>query len=62
MDEILSTLDRSQPYPGEEAEGPRGRLGGAKVCSLPENWLDSRSLDFKASTILQDAEIGVSGG
>ena len=62
MDEILSTLDGDQPYPGAEAEGPRGRLGGAKVCSLPENWLISRTLDSKASADLLEAEIGVSGG
>jgi nifR3 family TIM-barrel protein len=62
MDEILSTLDGDQPYPGAEAEGPRGRLGGAKVCSLPENWLNSRTLDSKASAELLEAEIGVSGG
>jgi nifR3 family TIM-barrel protein len=62
MDEILSTLDGDQPYPGAEAEGPRGRLGGAKVCSLPENWLNSRTLDSKASADLLEAEIGVSGG
>ena len=62
MDEILATLDGDQPYPGAEAEGPRGRLGGAKVCSLPENWLNSRTLDSKASADLLEAEIGVSGG
>jgi hypothetical protein len=62
MDEILATLDFDAPYPGEEAEGPRGRLGSAKVCSLPENWLNSRTLDSKASKELLEAEIGVSGG
>lgn len=62
MDEILSQLDRSQLYPGDEAEGPRGRLGSAKVCSLPENWLRSRNLDSAAAASLLEAEIGVSGG
>jgi nifR3 family TIM-barrel protein len=62
MDEILGTLDRSQQFPGDEAEGPRGRLGGAKVCSLPENWLQSRSLNSHGAALLLDAEIGVSGG
>ncbi|CAB4611969.1 unannotated protein [freshwater metagenome] len=62
MDEILATLDFDAPYPGDEAEGPRGRLGSAKVCSLPENWLNSRTLDSKASKDLLEAEIGVSGG
>ncbi|MEY3662927.1 MAG: hypothetical protein RI919_443 [Actinomycetota bacterium] len=62
MDEILGRLDRSQPYPGEEAEGPRGRLGGAKLCALPENWLGSRELVGDQRKMLADAEIGVSGG
>ena len=62
MDEILATLDRAQPHPGEEAEGPRGRLGGAKVCALPENWLQSRELVGDQRATLLDAEIGVSGG
>jgi nifR3 family TIM-barrel protein len=62
MDDILASLDRSQPYPGEEAEGPRGRLGGAKVCALPENWLQSRELVGDQRSVLQEAELGVSGG
>lgn len=62
MDQILARLDRNAPYPGDEAEGPRGRLGGAKQCSLPERWLDSRELVGDQRSMLQDAEIGVSGG
>lgn len=62
MDEILGTLDRDLPYPGEDAEGPRGRLGGAKICALPENWLQSRELVGDQRRVLQDAELGVSGG
>jgi len=62
MDEILAQLDRSEPYPGDEAEGPRGRLGGAKHCALPENWLGSRQLVGDQRLMLQDAELGVSGG
>ena len=62
MDDILGTLERNQPYPGEEAEGPRGRLGGAKVCALPENWLQSRELMGDQRNVLQEAELGVSGG
>jgi nifR3 family TIM-barrel protein len=62
MDEILATLDRSQPYPGEEAEGPRGRLGGAKTCALPERWLESRELVGDQRSMLAEAELGVSGG
>ncbi len=62
MREILSELDGSIPYPGDEAEGPRGRLGSVKSCSLPENWLDSRELSGDHKSILQQAELSVSGG
>lgn len=62
MDLILATLSRDEPYPGEEAEGPRGRLGGSKVCALPENWLTSRDLVGDQRSVLQEAELGVSGG
>ncbi|MEY4320801.1 MAG: hypothetical protein RLZZ471_742 [Actinomycetota bacterium] len=62
MDEILSELDRSLPYPGEGAEGPRGRLGGVKSCALPDRWLDSRELLRDDRTMLLEAELNVSGG
>jgi nifR3 family TIM-barrel protein len=62
MREILSELDGAIPYPGDEAEGPRGRLGSVKACSLPENWLDSRELSGDHKLILQQAELSVSGG
>lgn len=62
MDQILATLDWSVPYPGDEAEGPRGRLGGAKQTALPEHWLDSRSLNSEQRATLLDAELSVSGG
>jgi nifR3 family TIM-barrel protein len=62
MDDILATLERDQPYPGDASEGPRGRLGGAKLCALPENWLQSRELVGDQRKVLQEAELGVSGG
>lgn len=62
MDEILAELDRSAPYPGQEAEGPRGRLGGAKTCSLPDRWLDSQELMGDDRAMLLEAELNVSGG
>lgn len=60
--QLLATLDRSLPYPKEDAEGPRGRLGSAKSCSLPERWLDSRELTEPHRKQLQLAELSVSGG
>jgi nifR3 family TIM-barrel protein len=62
MEDILGTIDWAAPYPGELAEGPRGRLGGAKTCALPENWLDSRELVGDQRKVLLEAELGVSGG
>ncbi len=62
MDQLLGDLDRDLPYPGDEAEGPRGRLGGVKSCALPENWLVSRELDQDARELLLEAELNVSGG
>jgi nifR3 family TIM-barrel protein len=59
---LLNTVDRNLPHPGDDAEGPRGRLGGAKSCSLPENWLDSRELSETHRSQLQLAELSVSGG
>ncbi|BDQ00394.1 tRNA dihydrouridine synthase DusB [Aquiluna sp. KACHI24] len=62
IQDLIGTLDRNIPYPGEAAEGPRGRLGSAKSCTLPENWLNSRDLNFEQKTVLLDAELSVSGG
>ncbi len=62
IDEILAELDRQLPYPGEGAEGPRGRLGGVKSCSLPDKWLESRELVGDDRTMLLEAELNVSGG
>ncbi len=62
ISELLKSIDRALPYPGDDAEGPRGRLGGAKSCSLPENWLDSRELSENHRSQLQLAELSVSGG
>ncbi|QKJ25948.1 tRNA dihydrouridine synthase DusB [Aquiluna borgnonia] len=60
--EILGELDGTVAYPGEDAEGPRGRLGSVKSCALPENWLDSRELSPSHKLQLQQAELSVSGG
>jgi len=62
IDQLLGQLNWAVPYPGEEAEGPRGRLGGVKSCSLPENWLDSQELSESHKMQLNQAELSVSGG
>ena len=62
IDDLLGTLDADTPYPGETAEGPRGRAGTPKKPSLPENWLDSRELQETHRTELVDAELSTSGG
>ncbi len=62
MDEIFATMDPSMPYPGEGAEGPRGRAGSPKRTVLPAGWLDSResgSIDYAE---LAEAERDDSGG
>ncbi|WP_172150205.1 tRNA dihydrouridine synthase DusB [Isoptericola chiayiensis] len=60
--ERLDALDLSLPYPGEDAEGPRGRAGSPKKPHLPYGWLDSRELDEEFEQKLREAELSVSGG
>jgi nifR3 family TIM-barrel protein len=60
--DLLGELDPSIAFPGEEAEGPRGRLGSVKSCALPENWLASRELSEDHRSSLNLAELSVSGG
>jgi nifR3 family TIM-barrel protein len=60
--DLLSELDADIGFPGEEAEGPRGRLGSSKSCALPENWLVSRQLSEEHRASLSLAELSVSGG
>jgi nifR3 family TIM-barrel protein len=62
IDDLIGTLDFDQPYPGKEAEGPRGRAGSPKNPSLPYGWLDSRNLDESFRTELIEAELHNSGG
>lgn len=62
LDDLLGTLDWSTPYPGEGAEGPRGRAGTPKQPALPEGWLASQELVGHDRTTLVDAELDTSGG
>ena len=38
----LDQLDLDSPYPGVDAEGPRGRAGSPKKPALPKDWLLNR--------------------
>jgi nifR3 family TIM-barrel protein len=62
FDEITGDLDAGQPYPGEPAEGPRGRGGSARGVHLPEGWLAGRELDDAGACAVAAAELAVSGG
>lgn len=59
---ILDSLDLDSPYPGEEAEGPRGRQGSPRVPSCPEGWLDTQDITPDLEERLREAELSVSGG
>lgn len=60
--ELLGQLDQTLPYPGLDAEGPRGRAGHPKRTHLPENWLDSRELNADHQAMIHKAELDISGG
>ena len=60
--ELLDQLDPDAPYPGADAEGPRGRAGTPKKTALPEGWLDGRELNAAQKAIISAAELDVSGG
>ncbi|WP_225754957.1 tRNA dihydrouridine synthase DusB [Actinotalea sp. Marseille-Q4924] len=62
LDDLLAELDLDQPYPGEAAEGQRGRAGSPKRPALPEGWLESRELGEDFRRALAEAELSVSGG
>ncbi len=62
FDDLAGQLDGAQPYPGEGAEGPRGRAGSPRPVSLPHGWLDNREIDGALAGILREAELSVSGG
>ncbi|GAA3840608.1 tRNA dihydrouridine synthase DusB [Brevibacterium ammoniilyticum] len=61
LDGLLNELDDA-PYPGEAAEGSRGRTTRPKRPHLPEGWLDSRVFDLSGTALLAEAELDISGG
>jgi nifR3 family TIM-barrel protein len=63
LDDLLAELDLAQPWPGDAAEGQRGRAGTPqKRVALPEGWLDSRELQGESARMIREAELSVSGG
>ena len=62
LDELLATIDHDAPYPGTDAEGPRGRAGTPKRPALPDGWLASRELDAAQAADVAAAEAFNSGG
>ena len=62
LDDLIGTMDLDAPWPGEAAEGQRGRAGSPRVVALPENWLRSRELDEAQRAQVAQAELSVSGG
>lgn len=62
IDDLIGTLELTAPYPGEAAEGQRGRAGTPKRPALPEGWLDSRDLAKEAAGAMAEAELDHSGG
>ena len=55
-------LPAQDPWPGDPAEGQRGRAGSPRHVVLPERWLDSRDLDAEQAQAVAQAELSVSGG
>ncbi|WP_284753806.1 tRNA dihydrouridine synthase DusB [Curtobacterium sp. ME-Dv--P-122a] len=62
IDDFLGQLDHDAPYPGADAEGPRGRAGHPKRTALPDRWLESRDVDSEFRKVLAAAELHHSGG
>lgn len=62
LDDLLDQLDPTAPWPGEPAEGQRGRAGTPHGVTLPDGWLDSRDLDDEMAALVAQAECSVSGG
>ncbi|MFE5774992.1 tRNA dihydrouridine synthase DusB [Brachybacterium sp. NPDC056505] len=62
LDAKLAELDLDSPYPGADAEGPRGRAGTPKRAVCPEGWMESRELSDEHRARLHEAELDTSGG
>ena len=62
LDDLIAALDHDAPWPGEPAEGQRGRAGSPRRVALPDGWLDSQELNEASAAVIAEAELSVSGG
>jgi len=62
LDALIAALDHDAPWPGEPAEGQRGRAGSPRRVALPDGWLDSQELNGASAAVIAEAELSVSGG
>ena len=62
LDDLIAGLDLTAPWPGEPAEGQRGRAGSPRRVALPDGWLDSQELNEASAAVVAQAELSVSGG
>ena len=62
LDDLIALLDLGLPWPGEPAEGQRGRAGSPRRVALPDGWLDSQELNEASAAVVAQAELSVSGG
>ena len=62
LDDLIGGLDMDAPWPGEPAEGQRGRAGSPRRVALPDGWLDSQELNAASAAVVAEAELSVSGG
>jgi len=62
LDDLINMLDLDQAWPGEPAEGQRGRAGSPRRVALPDGWLDSQELNEASAAVVAQAELSVSGG
>jgi len=62
LDDLIAALDLSAVWPGEPAEGQRGRAGSPRRVALPDGWLDSQELSDASAADVAEAELSVSGG
>jgi nifR3 family TIM-barrel protein len=62
LDDLIAILDVDTPWPGEPAEGQRGRAGSPRRVALPDGWLESQELNEASAAAVAQAELSVSGG